>query len=238
MISTENIEQLIQNKISYIVGARLGNVSSALLDQIDRSIIREDRKSIRIKTDNGYLICSYSSIRYRKDKYEMEKQIEKAKLVVEKPSKGKKLKFTQLKDTKISLNEALIDKNRKLLGIKGYYTNLQENEANNEMIIDRYHELYRIEQAFRISKNDLQTRPIFHFKEEPIKLHMLICFIALVISKHIELKTGISIKKFIDESKKNVDGEIHNQVTDRILTINAKTTSKMNELILKLFLPH
>ena len=168
----------------------------------------------------------------------MEKQIEKAKLVVEKPSKGKKLKFTQLKDTKISLNEALIDKNRKLLGIKGYYTNLQENEANNEMIIDRYHELYRIEQAFRISKNDLQTRPIFHFKEEPIKLHMLICFIALVISKHIELKTGISIKKFIDESKKNVDGEIHNQVTDRILTINAKTTSKMNELILKLFLPH
>ena len=67
---------------------------------------------------------------------------------------------------------------------------------------------------------------------------MLICFIALVISKHIELKTGISIKKFIDESKKNVDGEIHNQVTDRILTINAKTTSKMNELILKLFLPH
>lgn len=238
MISTENIEQLIQNKISYIVGARLGNVSSALLDQIDRSIIREDRKSIRIKTDNGYLICSYSSIRYRKDKYEMEKQIEKAKLVVEKPSKGKKLKFTQLKDTKISLNEALIDKNRKLLGIKGYYTNLQENEANNEMIIDRYHELYRIEQAYRISKNDLQTRPIFHFKEEPIKLHMLICFIALVISKHIELKTGISIKKFIDESKKNVDGEIHNQVTDRILTINAKTTSKMNELILKLFLPH
>jgi len=238
MISTENIEQLIQNKISYIVGARLGNVSSALLDQIDRSIIREDRKSIRIKTDNGYLICSYSSIRYRKDKYEMEKQIEKAKLVVEKPSKGKKLKFTQLKDTKISLNEALIDKNRKLLGIKGYYTNLQENEANNEMIIDRYHELYRIEQAFRISKNDLQTRPIFHFKEEPIKLHMLICFIALVISKHIELKTGISIKKFIDESKKNVDGEIHNQVTDRILTINAKTTSKMNELILKLFPPH
>ena len=166
MISTENIEQLIQNKISYIVGARLGNVLSALLDQIDRSIIREDRKSIRIKTDNGYLICSYSSIRYRKDKYEMEKQIEKAKLVVEKPSKGKKLKFTQLKDTKISLNEALIDKNRKLLGIKGYYTNLQENEANNEMIIDRYHELYRIEQAFRISKNDLQTRPIFHFKEE------------------------------------------------------------------------
>jgi transposase len=76
------------------------------------------------------------------------------------------------------------------------------------MIIEQYHELYKVEQAFRISKNDLQTRPIFHFKEQPIKLHILICFMALVVSKHIELKTGVPIRKFIDESKKVVDGEI------------------------------
>lgn len=60
---------------------------------------------------------------------------------------------------------------------------------------------YKIEQAFRISKSDLQARPIFHFKEEPIKLHILICFIALVFSKHIELRTGILIRRFVDESK-------------------------------------
>lgn len=65
-----------------------------------------------------------------------------------------------------------------------------------------------IEQAFSISKNDLQTRPVFYFKEKPIKLHILVCFMALVKSQHIELKTGISIRKFADESKKIVDGEI------------------------------
>ncbi|MBK7128936.1 MAG: transposase [Crocinitomicaceae bacterium] len=204
MISSENVQQLIQNNINYIVGARLANVSATMLDTIDKNINRENGKSIRIKTDNGYLICSYSDVRYRKDKHEMEKQIDKAKQVIAKPSKTKKLKFTQTKNQQIELNEILIEKTRKLLGIKGYYTNIEESTADDKTIIERYHELYKIEQAFRISKNDLQTRPIFHFKEDPIKLHMLICFIALVISKHIELKTGISIRKFIDESKKSL----------------------------------
>jgi hypothetical protein len=39
---------------------------------------------------------------------------------------------------------------------------------------------------------------------------------AFVISKHTELKTGVSIRKFIDESKKVVDGEILNQITQKI----------------------
>ncbi|HRO09692.1 MAG TPA: hypothetical protein PK047_12575 [Saprospiraceae bacterium] len=58
----------------------------------------------------------------------------------------------------------------------------------------------------------MQTRPVFHFKEEPIELHILICFIALVLSKHIELRIGISIRKFIDECKKVVDGQIFSQL--------------------------
>jgi len=89
MISSENVQQLTQNNINYIVGARLGNIPISLLENIDKNISREDGKSIRIKTDNGYLICSYSSVRHRKDKYEMEKQIEKAKQVIAKPSKSK-----------------------------------------------------------------------------------------------------------------------------------------------------
>ena len=95
MISKDNILALKENTIVYIVGARLSNLSNELIEQINKSIIREDGKSIRMKTDNGYLICSYSSVRYRKDKYEMEKQIDKAKLVIDNPSKNKKLKFTK-----------------------------------------------------------------------------------------------------------------------------------------------
>ncbi|MBL0099306.1 MAG: hypothetical protein IPP49_03955 [Saprospiraceae bacterium] len=77
---------------------------------IDQQIVRQDGKSIRIKTDLGYLICSYSSVRYRKDLYEMNKQIEKEKVVVEVPSKSRKLKFTKTNDQKLELNEELIEK--------------------------------------------------------------------------------------------------------------------------------
>jgi hypothetical protein len=238
MISAENIAQLRHNNINYIVGARMGNLSVNHLETIDKQLVRQDGNSIRIKTELGYLICSYSSVRYRKDLYEMNKQIEKAKTTVAIPSKRRKQKFTKTTDQKLELNEELIAKTKKLLGIKGYYTNLEEKIVGNATIIERYHELYKIEQAFRVSKSDLQTRPIFHFKEQPIKLHLLICFMALVLSKHIEIKASVSIRKFIDEAKKIVDGQILNHITQKTVTLKAEKTPKMEILIEKLFPPH
>jgi transposase len=238
MISAVNINELLKNNVHYIVGARLGNLSIDIINLIDKEIFREDGRSIRLKTENGYLICSYSTVRYRKDKYEMEKQIEKAKLIIEKPSKKRKIKFTQTKDERTTLNQALIDKTTKLLGIKGYYTDLEENIASNQQVIERYHELYKIEQAFRISKSDLKTRPIFHFKQEPIKLHMLICFMALVISKHIELKTQTSIKRFLSEFKKITDARMLNNFNGKEKRIRAKINPEIIQLLEKLNVPH
>lgn len=151
MISDDNIKNLKEEKIHYIVGARLGNLSYDLINKIDKIISRKDGENIRIETNKGFLVCNYSSTRYRKDKYEMEKQIEKAKYVVKNPSKSKKLKFTKSDGQKLELNQKLIDKTKKLLGLKGYYTDLEEKLVSNEVIIERYHELYRIEQAFGIS---------------------------------------------------------------------------------------
>lgn len=238
MISTTNTQELLKNNINYIVGARLGNLPNELFERIDRSITREDGKSIRIKTGNGYLVCSYSSVRYRKDKHEMEKQIQKARVIIETPSKGKKVKFIKTTGEQLVLNQTLIEKSKKLLGIKGYYTNLDENTASNQTIIERYHELYRVEQAFRISKHDLQTRPIFHFKEEPINLHILICFMALVVSKHIELTTGDSIRKFLTECKKVTDARMLNKITNKETRIRTKYNDKILKYLKSLNLPH
>lgn len=234
MISTENIQALTKNSINYIVGARLGNISNELATEIDKSILRHDGASIRIRTDLGYLICHYSSLRYRKDKHEMEKQIEKAEYIIANPSKSKRLKFTKSNGQTIELNQKLIDKTKKMLGIKGYYTNLEEHLVDNGTIIERYHQLYRIEQAFRISKNDLQMRPIFHYKEEPIKLHLLVCFMALVISKHIELKINVSIKKFIHECLRITDARLRNQITGEEIRIRADLTLDATEMLQKL----
>jgi len=238
MISTSNTQELLKNDINYIVGARLGNLPNELIERIDRSITREDGRSIRIKTGNGYLICSYSSVRYRKDKHEMEKQIQRARAIIETPSKGKKVKFIKTSGEQVVLNQALVEKSKKLLGIKGYYTNLDESTVSNQIIIGRYHELYRVEQAFRISKHDLQTRPIFHYKEEPINLHILICFMALVVSKHIELATGDSIRRFITECKKVTEAHMLNKITNKEIRIKTKYNDKILNYLKSLNLPH
>ena len=238
MISLSNVKEFNENQINYIVGARIANLPSELISQISRSLKNQDGKNIRIETDKGSLVCSFSAIRYRKDKYEMEKQIEKAKSIIETPSKSKKLKFTKSEGEELKLNQSLIEKTTKLLGLKGYYTNLRESEIDNDTIIKRYHELYRIEQAFRIAKSDLQTRPIFHYKEEPIKLHLLICFMSLVVSKHVELQSGVSIKRFNTEMKKVTDARMINQITNKELRIRSQISNDIKQILQKLNLPH
>lgn len=238
MISTDNIEALRKEKIHYIVGARLGNLATDILEKIDANLLRTDGSNIRLKTDNGYLICSYSKKRYNKDKYEMQKQIDRAKLVLSQPSKVKKIKYLKSADSKIEINEKLIEKTTKLLGIKGYCTDIEETVANNETIISHYHDLYKIEQAFRVSKSDLQTRPIFHFKEEPIRLHMLTCFMALAVTKHIELTTEISIRAFLTHCKKITDARLLNKITKKEMKMRAAVPAELQKIIAKIVRPH
>ena len=238
MISTANVSALRQAQIHYIVGARLGNLSAVLFKEMDRCLKREDGNIIRLKTDNGYLICSFSKKRYKKDKYEMDRQIDKAKTLIGQPSKTSKIKFLKTEEAKTTLNEELIEKTKKLLGIKGYYTDIEESVANSTAIIERYHDLYKIEQAFRVSKNDLKTRPIFHFKEEPIKLHLLICFMALAMSKHIELKGGTSIRAFLTDCKKVTDARLFNKITKREFKMRTPIPENLQRTINSFDRPH
>lgn len=84
----------------------------------------------------------------------------------------------------------------------------------------------------------MASRPIVHYKNQPIILHIHICFIALVISKHIELGTESSVRKFVDELKKLVDVEILNKITNKTVTIKAELSQKMTAIITKLVAPH
>jgi transposase len=238
MISAKNVAALREEKINYIVGARLGNVSADILATIDAQLPRADGSIIRLKTENGYLICSFSKKRYNKDKYEMQKQIDRAKLLLSQPSKAKRVKYLKSGDTDLTLNEKLIEKTTKLLGIKGYYTDIEETIADNVTIINRYHDLYKIEQAFRVSKNDLQTRPIFHFKQEPIQLHILICFMALAVTKHIEITVPISIRAFLTECKRITDARLLNKITNREIKMRTSIPIQLQETVIKILRPH
>jgi hypothetical protein len=49
-----------------------------------------------------------------------------------------------------------------------------------------------------MSKTDLRTRPIFHHSHDAIRAHILICFMALMTGKFIEIKTGHSLRRVRD----------------------------------------
>jgi transposase len=99
-----------------------------------------------------------------------------------------------------SVNRELEAKTRALAGWKGYTTNLVGQPA--EFVIDAYHQLWRIERSFRMSKHDLQARPIYRHTRESIEAHLTIVFAALAVSHWIENRTGWSIKKFVRTARR------------------------------------
>jgi len=85
----------------------------------------------------------------------------------------------------------------------------------DDAIIDIYHGLWRIEDNFRISKNDLEARPIYLSRKERINAHFLICFICMVIIQLIRKRTDCqySSAKLIEAmnniSCSNEDGNLY-----------------------------
>lgn len=224
MISKQNVDKLLESGLNYIIASRLANLKEHLINRIDEAIERTDGNAIRI--DN--LVVDYSSKRHRKDKAELDKQLEKAKLHLNTQTE-KVSNINYLKNDKVVryINQKLIDKNIKLLGLKGYATNLK-NE--NKEIIRYYHNLVKIEHAFRIAKSDLEARPIYHHKEESIKNHMLICFMALSISLYLELKNKKTINSIVEELKNITDAKILNIVTNEVIFDRVKDYEKIKGL--------
>jgi len=50
---------------------------------------------------------------------------------------------------------------------------------------------------FRMSKIDLEARPIYHHKEDAIRSHVLICFVALMVEKYLELTTKTTMRNIM-----------------------------------------
>ncbi len=72
----------------------------------------------------------------------------------------------------------------------GYYAIVtSECDLPDEQIVETYRGLWRIEESFRITKSDLETRPVYVSREDHIQAHFLTCFIALLLLRILELKT-------------------------------------------------
>jgi transposase len=86
----------------------------------------------------------------------------------------------------LSLDSGKIEED---LGLMGYYTIMtSEITMDEHEVIDKYHGLSRIEDAFRVIKSDLLGRPVYVHTNEHINAHFLICFIALTMIRILQYK--------------------------------------------------
>jgi transposase len=81
-------------------------------------------------------------------------------------------------------------------------SNITDWEA--ELLWQAYIQLTEAEAAFRIQKGDLRIRPIWHQKEERVQAHILVCFLAYVLSKTLgqnckRAGLGSEPRKVLDE---------------------------------------
>jgi transposase len=222
MISKANVEKLIEKNIGFIVGARLANLPTDLQEEIFGGLSKQDGKIITVTYRKERLVCQYLAERATKDRSDRERQLVRAQKAIQTPGKiTNRFRFLKKDGGKYSLNEGLMVKAEKLEGIKGYLTNTSLNE---ETVISRYHDLWRIENAFRMTKSDLEARPIFHRLDETITSHLVIVFAGLAICRYLEIKTEMSIQKILKLAGKVLTHEVINANTGE--TVFIETTVK------------
>lgn len=224
MLSFKNMQELQKNNLQYIVGARIGSLSDKLTRDIAQAINKIEGIVITRETPHGTLLCDYTKQRAAKDKYDREKQIQRAELRIKQgnPLVQKNRFLKEKTKTIYELNTRLIEKDELLDGIKGYYTNI--TTLPTELIIARYKDLWHVEKAFRMAKSDLEARPMFHHKKESIQAHMIIVFVSLCIAKAIELRAKLSIAKVKKSIWRILDIEFTDKLTNKTFVKRMDTT--------------
>ena len=146
------------------------------------------------------LIFSHSKKREARDNKLIDKDENKAREAVKNnidiPSSRKQwITFVNKekgKNTKAkSVNEEAILKKREIAGYSGIIYHEIPGEKNNfsdEQILCSYHQLVQIEDCFRIMKTNLGLRPMYVRTEEHIQGHVMLCFLALVIIRLMQIK--------------------------------------------------
>ncbi len=213
MISESNQVALQAAGLSFILGTRIPYLPDVVRqwrddhpdDQVpDGLVLTQPWPSTSAEKARGIpdrvIYYQYRHDRARRTLRGIDEQIAKAQRAVDGHAPVKRNRFIQLTGATRSVNRTLEAKVRALAGWKGYTTNLTSQPA--EFIIGAYHQLWRIEKSFRMSKHDLAARPIYHRTRDSIEAHLTIVFAAMAVSHWIEHRTGWSIKKFVRTARR------------------------------------
>ena len=125
-------------------------------------------------------------------------------------------------------------------GLKGYLTNA---DITAKQVIENYNQLWQIEKAFRISKTDLEIRPIYHRLRHRIDAHICIAFVAYSIYKELERvlkqeKSSLSVRRAAELTHNIYQIQITLPESKQLRTIllqMSEEQAQLHQIILKNF---
>ena len=223
MLSAANLTALDDARLRFIVGARQvrapGDLEAhfhwagdaftdgQLIDTITprRGSRSERDKAVRAEpvwdpveySGSWRAVWAYSKKRAARDTQTLTAQANRARAVIAGERRPKGTRFVTTHAGDATLDEASLARARSLVGLKGYVTNIPAHLMDAGEVVSSYHELWHVEQSFRMSKHDLRARPVFHHQCDAIEAHLTVVMAALAVARHLQETTGISIKRII-----------------------------------------
>ena len=178
------------------------------------------------------VVYQYSFKRRKRDDKAINAMIERADKIAGGPRPLTKDRFLKIDGATKGVDWALVERARQLAGLKGYVTNLPAATMTGSAVIAAYHDLWRVEQSFRMAKSDLRARPIFHHTKDSIEAHLTVVFAALAISRHLQETTGASIKKIVQTLRTVRSATI--EINGQRLTLDPELPAAAKDLLTSL----
>jgi transposase len=211
MISAENMRQLEQRKIAYILGTRMRKVNEVKLQVLSQpgryrevyaeSQLSKDPAPLKVKEvvidDRRYIVC-VNTRQARKDAADRQAIIDSLTEKLQRNPKaliGNKgyRKYLKITAKQLTIDEEKIAEDARYDGKWVLTTN---TDLSTEIVALKYKELWMVEQLFRDAKSVLETRPIFHQQDETIRGHVFCSFLALVLRKELQRRLELAGYRF------------------------------------------
>jgi hypothetical protein len=141
------------------------------------------------------------------------------------PSLGRYVK--ELKSGKLKIDLAKVKQEEALDG--KFLLSTSDESLTVEDIALGYKQLLEVERAFRTLKHSLSLRPVYHSKDDRIRSHVLICWLALLLVRIAELETGLSWALIRRSMQRLHLGEFWNE-KNRVLRHTALNAEQANIL--------
>jgi transposase len=214
MTSEENRKILQKAGGQYILGEKLRgpHLNEEALNRGGRfKRIKENLHIKEVHVGEGYgrrrFVIAYNPEQAEHDKHVRERNLERISAELEAMNKMSKKTFLkakyallahrsmgrylkELKSGKLKVDKAKVRQYEKLDG--KYLLSTSDKSLSAEDVALGYKQLMEVERAFRTLKSTLSLRPVYHTKDDRIRSHVLLCWLALVLVRICELETGMT----------------------------------------------